>query len=245
MSNCFSVFVAAGLLAAMACLAPAQEPPKTAPPAPQGMIELFNGRDLAGWDGDPEIWSVRDGAIRGETTSDKRARGNTFLILQGGNIADFDLRLSYRVSQVNNSGVQYRSRHLLDHRDNKWVVQGYQAEVRDDNVLTGFIYDEKGKRGRMCLPGERAIWTAEGKKSLGIIHDQETLRKSLNIGGWNDYVIICRGSNIRHYINGVQFMDFTDEHPGLALKEGIIALQIHGGAPMWVEFKNIRLKKFE
>ena len=233
--------VAAWVLALLAPLAMAQNQ-NAAPPEPAGMTQMFNGKDLTGWDGDTTLWSVKDGIIRGETTAEKKAKGNTFLIWQGGKPGDFDLRLSYRVAASNNSGIQYRSKHLVDHKDNKWVVQGYQAEVRDDNTMTGFVYDEKGKRARMCLAGEKAVWTEAGKKSIETFATNEALQKALKKGDWNEYAIIAKGSNIKHYINGVLFMDFTDEHPQLALKEGVIAVQIHGGAPMWVEFKDLRVK---
>ena len=99
----------------------AQEP-QAAPAEPAGMQPLFNGRDLAGWDGDPRLWSVRDGVIHGETTPENVAQGNTFLIWQGGEVGDFELRLSFRCNATNNSGIQYRSRHITDpSAKNKWV----------------------------------------------------------------------------------------------------------------------------
>ena len=85
-------------------------PPVAAPAEPSGMKALFNGTDLSAWDGDPRLWSVKDGAIRGETTREVAAQGNTFLILKDRNFSDFELRLSFRCSQSNNSGIQYRSK---------------------------------------------------------------------------------------------------------------------------------------
>ena len=69
-----------------------------APPEPAGMHAIFNGKDLTDWDGDPRLWSVRDGAIHGETTEQNPAKGNTFIIWQGGKTKDFDLRLSFRAN---------------------------------------------------------------------------------------------------------------------------------------------------
>ena len=107
--NCVSR-MSLGLLLAYSLPALAQEAGRSsAPPEPEGMIKLFNGHDLAGWDGDPRLWSVKDGCIRGETTAQKRAPGNTFLIWKDGVVKDFDLRLSFRCNAANNSGVQYRS----------------------------------------------------------------------------------------------------------------------------------------
>ena len=67
------------------------------------MQPLFNGKDLSGWDGDPRLWSVKDGAIHGETTAENKAKGNTFIIWKGGTLKDFDLRLSFRCNATNNS----------------------------------------------------------------------------------------------------------------------------------------------
>ena len=72
-------------------------------------VRIFNGADLTGWDGDPHLWSVRDGVIHGETTEVHPAQGNTFLIWKDGVTKDFDLRLSFRCNATNNSGIQYRS----------------------------------------------------------------------------------------------------------------------------------------
>src|SRR5262245_15495755 len=80
------------------------------PPEPSDMQSLFNGKDLSGWDGDPRLWSVKDGAIRGETTAENKAEGNTFILWKGGTLKDFDLRLAFRCNATNNSGIQYRSR---------------------------------------------------------------------------------------------------------------------------------------
>jgi hypothetical protein len=58
-------------------------------------------------------------------------------------------------------------------------------------------------------------------------------------------VIVARGNTVRHYLNGRQLIEFIDESPELALREGILAVQLHAGKPMWTEFKNIRLKSLE
>lgn len=70
---------------------------------------------------------------------------------------------------------------------------------------------------------------------------QEEFTKLMKIDDWNDVVIIAEGNRIRHYLNGRLILDFTDNAPALALREGVLALQLHGGAPMWVEYRNIRL----
>ncbi len=229
----------------------ADDAASVAPPESAEMKSLFNGEDLTNWDGDPRLWSVRDGVIHGETTEENPARGNTFLIYQGGELADFDLRLSFRCNATNNSGIQYRSAMKTDNKnaENRWRVRGYQHEIRNQNVLpsvSGFIYDEGGKRGRICLIGEQASWEADGKKLIsdGLI-DQAGFEKLMKIDDWNDVVIIAKGNHIRHYLNGKLVLDFTDNHPDMALSKGLLALQLHAGAPMWAEFKNVRVRSLD
>jgi len=218
-----------------------------APAEPADMRSLFDGQDLDGWDGDPRLWSVKDGVIHGETTPENVTKGNTFLIWRDGTVGDFDLRLSFRCNAVNNSGIQYRSKHISDgSAPNKWVVRGYQHEIRNEEKLPnvpGFIYDEGGSRQRICNVGEQASWEAEGgKKLLGTLIDQDAFTDLMKVDDWNDVVIRAEGNRIRHYLNGRLILDFTDNDPKRALKEGVLALQLHAGKPMWAEYRNIRLK---
>lgn len=236
-------------VALIACPAFAADDSPKAPAESGEMRNLFNGKDLTGWDGDPRLWSVKDGVIRGETTAENPANGNTFLIWQDGKTKGFELRLSFRCSATNNSGIQYRSKHITDGKvRNDWVVRGYQHEIRNEEDLpnvAGFIYDEGGKRGRICLVGEKAVWK-DGKKDVtDSLIDAEGFKELFRLDDWNDVVIVAQGNHIRHYLNGRLILDFTDKDPDLALREGILALQLHAGKPMWVEFKDIRMKSLE
>ena len=224
------------------------EPAVEAPPEPSDMRKLFNGENLSDWDGDPRLWSVKDGVIHGETTELHPAQGNTFLICRQVKTRDFELRLSFRCNATNNSGIQYRSRHLTDGGvRNAWVVRGYQHEIRNQNQLpdvAGFIYDEGGSRGRICLVGERAEWSKDGTKSVrGSLIDGDEYRALFRLDDWNDVVITAQGNHLRHYLNNRLILDFTDGDPQLALREGILALQLHAGAPMWAEFRDIRFRE--
>ena len=228
---CCSLFVAKIPSAA------AQEP---------GFQKIFDGKTLEGWDGDPRLWSVKDGVIHGETTAENKANGNTFLIWKEATLKDFELRLSFRCSATNNSGIQYRSKHITDGKvRNDWVVRGYQHEIRNEVNLpsvAGFIYGEGLGRGRICLVGEKAMIGKDGKKEVTeTLIDAEGFKKLFNLDGWNDVVIVAKGNHIQHYLNDRLILDFTDSDE-LALREGILALQLHAGKPMWVEFKDIRIK---
>lgn len=237
-----------GLLGLLVCstTALAADDSQQAPAESGEMRQLFNGKDLTGWDGDKRLWSVKDGVIHGETTAENPANGNTFLIWQGGKPKDFELRLSFRCNATNNSGIQYRSKHITEGNvRNKWVVRGYQHELRNEVDFpntSGFIYDEGGKRGRICLVGEKATWETDGKKVISKdLIDQEAFKKLFKLDDWNDVVIIAKGNHIQHYLNNRLILDFTDNDPSLALTEGVLAVQLHAGKPMWAEFKNIRL----
>jgi len=232
-----------------ALCASAADAPKTAPADTGDMKTLFNGKDLAGWDGDPRLWSVKDGVIHGETTPENPAQGNTFLVWKDGVTKDFELRLSFRCNATNNSGIQYRSaRFDTTNAKNPWKVRGYQHEIRNETKLpnvSGFIYDEGGKRGRICLAGEKAVWGEDGKKKvLETLLSPEEFAKLFKLDQWNDVVIVARGNRIQHYLNGRLILDFTDD-PKLALLEGVMAFQLHAGKPMWAEYKDIRIKELK
>ncbi len=219
--------------------------PAVAEPA-AGWRMLFNDTDLEGWDGDPAMWTVKNGVIHGETTPEVVANGNTFLIARDLVLEDFELLLGFRCSATNNSGIQYRSRHITEgNPKNPWVVRGYQHELRNEKTppnVSGFIYDEGGKRGRICLVGEQAEWTAEGKKVTGELIDAAAFEKLFRLDDWNNVRILAEGNRIRHYLNETLILDFTDDDAH-ALRKGILALQLHAGKPMWVEFRDIKLRE--
>ncbi|GAB5406877.1 MAG: DUF1080 domain-containing protein [Aureliella sp.] len=238
-----SVIFAATLLVGSAGAAD----PVSAPKESGEMKKLFNGKDLSGWDGDERLWSVQKGVIHGETTKGAVAKGNTFLIWEG-EVKDFELRLSFRCSRENNSGIQYRSERVTEKPSNKWVVKGYQHEIRNSNELpnvAGFIYGEKLGRGRVCLVGEKAVATGRKKRDVtSELITKDEFKKLFKLDDWNDVVIVAKGRHIQHYLNGRLIMDFTDTEED-ALTEGVLALQLHAGVPMWAEFKDIRLKNLK
>ena len=245
MTRCFTLIA---LISLFTLNGLAADKPQTAPAEQDGMRSIFNGKDLSGWDGDPKLWSVKDGAIRGETTAKVPAKGNTFIIWKEGRTKDFELRLSFRCNATNNSGIQYRSKHITDAKvRNKWVVRGYQHEIRNQNILpsvSGFIYDEggtAGRRGRTCLVGEKATWGKDGKKVTETLIDSAGFKKLFKLDDWNDVVIIAKGNHIQHYMNNRLILDFHDGHEK-ALLDGILAFQLHAGKPMWVEFKDVRIR---
>ena len=225
-------------LAALAPLATKADLPK---PDKDGFITIFNGKDLTGWEGLEDYWTVKDGAISGHETKDKSKQ--TFLVWKGGNVSDFELHLKYKFATPDgNSGVQFRSK-VLDPKTFK--VGGYQADFDAKAGFDGSIYDEAGVaggRGTMSNRGEKTVWDAENKrKNEKLGKDNAELKKAIKIGDWNEIVLVAKGNHITYHINGELMTDLTDDSPK-ALKEGVLALQLHAGYTMDVQFKDIKIK---
>ena len=215
-------------------------------PAPEpGFHSIFNGKDLTGWDGNRELWSVRDGAITGQTTPEHPAKVNTFLVWTNGPVGDFELRCRFKLVPNNpegfaNSGIQYRSK-VLDPAN--WVVGGYQADMEAGPNYTGILYEERF-RGIMALRGEKVVWDAADKKQVvGSVGTAAEIEAGVKKGDWNDYVIIAKGNHLEQFVNGRQTVDVTDECEAKRALSGVLALQLHVGPHFTVQFKDIRLKQ--
>ena len=199
---------------------------------------LFNGQDLSGWDGNKQFWSVKDGAITGQTTPENPTKGNTFLIWRGGEVGDFELRLSYKIVG-GNSGIQYRSKDL-----GNWVVGGYQGDFEAGDTYSGILYEEKG-RGILAQRGQKVVIDEEGKKQAETIADSKELQANIKKEDWNEYVIIAAGNHLTHKINGRVTAEVIDNQTSKRATSGILALQLHAGPPMTVQFKDIRIKQLK
>ena len=212
-----------------------------------GFTSLFDGKTLTNWDGDPDLWKVEDGCITGTTTPEHPPKGkaNTFLIYTADEPADFELHAMFKLYN-HNSGIQYRSTHLPAAGDNKWVVGGYQADMDGSNQYTGICYEERG-RG-IINPRGKKVTLAEGNPKPNIEGDtapEKDILAAIKKADWNEYVIIAKGNHVIQKINGVTTADFTDNDPQKAAKKGVIALQMHQGPPMKVQFKDIKIKKLD
>ena len=180
-----------------------------------GFRPLFDGRTLTGWDGDPRVWSVKEGAIVGSTDG-VTIDNNTFLIYREKQFGDFVLRAQVKLRN-HNSGIQFRSEALPD-----WAVRGYQADMAEGNWWGG-IYEDRGARGVMVNG-----WKGKAEKVV-------------KPNDWNDIEIECKGEHTRITLNGMVTAELTDS----AKLEGILAFQIHKGPPMEVRFRNVRIKEIK
>jgi hypothetical protein len=216
-----------------------------------GFKSLFNGKDLSGWSGRTNHWAVEQGAITGTTTRENPTQGNTFLIAKAGEqdlaVDDFELRCSYRFqSGAGNSGIQYRSV-----AKGNFVVHGYQADMEMGRTYSGILYEEGG-RGILAKRGEKVVIRDDsenpGKTKIevtGSVGVSSEIQAAIKAGDWNDYVIIAKGNHLQHFINGKLTVDVTDEQEAKAARSGILALQLHAGPPMKIQFKDIRIKSLK
>ncbi len=205
--------------------------------ADDGYESLFNGKDLTGWDGNPELWSVEDGVITGKTNGPDHLKYNQFLIWKGGKVGDFELKLDFRVEGDNNSGVQYRAKEMPD--VGKWSVGGYQADIHSKPEYTGMLYDERG-RGIIAQRGQKVVVDNKGKKNATKLDVPVT---PIDVTKWHELTVRCVGNRLVHKIDGVTTVEIIDDHEAEREMEGIIAFQVHRGPKMKAQFRNIRLKK--
>jgi Domain of Unknown Function (DUF1080) len=176
---------------------------------------LFNGHDLSGWEQDtPDIWSVRDGMIVGRSPGMKH---NDFLRTKK-QYGDFILRVRFRlIGGQGNAGIQFRT----DPIPNSHEVAGYQADIGQE--YWGCLYDESRRKRVLVKPSPESL---------------EGLQKD----SWNQYVITAIGNHITLELNGKRTVDYAEKETGIQ-QFGIIALQVHGGPPMEVQYKDIEIEE--
>jgi catechol 2,3-dioxygenase-like lactoylglutathione lyase family enzyme len=179
---------------------------------------LFDGRTLAGWEGNMGNWRAEDGAIVGGAL-DRRQPHNEFLATTA-DYGDFELRLQYKIEGAGgfvNGGVQFWSQRV----PGTFEVSGYQADLGADK--DGNLYDESRRDAELAAPSPEAR--------------DRALRK----GAWNDYRIRAEKAHIEIWLNGAKTVDYTEKAQGIP-QRGKFALQIHGGANTKVSYRNLEFE---
>lgn len=195
---------------------------------------IFNGQDLSGWDGKPGWWMVENGALTCASSPERPCPQGHYLIWKGGQPGDFELRADFCLSLHGNSGIQIRSEIRPD-----WDTCGYQADMTGDGGLVGNVYHQK--MGLVAARGQKVTISAGGVKEVQKLGDPLELLKHYRQEDWNTYRVVCRGPALMLYVNGIMMCQLIDQNPQSA-RTGVIALQMHPGPPMKVQFKNIRIK---
>ena len=222
-----------------------------------GFVEIFDGKTLNNWKGDATYWSVEDGNLIGVVTPETLLKSNSFIIWQGKQPEDFELKLEVKISESGNSGINYRSEVL---ENNPYALRGYQCDIDGKLKYTGQNYEEK-KRTTLAYRGEKVrlmpqqnpdingdlkknitknCWQSRTiESSLG---DADFLASKIYKEDWNTIHLIVKGSKLQHFVNGVLMSEVNDLDTINRSVKGYIGVQVHVAPPMKVAYRNILLK---
>lgn len=239
------------------CMSPKKEQSKKAKADANGFVQIFDGKTLNNWEGNPAYWRVENGSLVGEVTPATILKQNTFVIWRGGKPANFELKLEYRISQNGNSGINFRSEQI-DTIPN--ALKGYQADIDGKNRYTGQNYEEK-KRTTLAYRGQKVVLNPQknpdkqgnlklniknnawlSSEVIGSLGNSDSLKSQIKDSDWNECHLLVKGNRMQHYFNGVLMSDVTDNDIVNRKSSGLIGVQVHVGPPMKVEYRNIRLK---
>ena len=233
----------------------------------QGWVPLFDGATLKGWDGNPSVWTVENGAITAVSTAERRV-GSTHLVWEGGQPADFELKLEMKLDGDIHSGVAYRSAADLNRAaggragqpppaaaargrgtppavpaDPRWTLYGPGFDYDYDRLMAGNVEDRGTERREVAWRG--GIVKAEpGRRPrlIGTLGDPAALMDVFKVDDWNQLHIIARGNQLTHIVNGRLMTILIDDDPAFFRRSGSIGLQIEQFGAGRVSFRNIWLK---
>ncbi|GAB4056386.1 3-keto-disaccharide hydrolase [Spirosoma litoris] len=223
-----------------------------------GFVQIFDGKTLKGWDGDPTYWRVENGSLVGEITPSTLLKTNSFIIWKGGEPADFEFKGEFNITQDGNSGINYRSDQLTDV---PFALRGYQADIDGKIRYTGQNYEER-KRTTLAYRGQRTTIppytgpaTPEGVRAnvknnawsgltvTGSLGSSDSLKTLIKSEDWNTFRLVIKGNKLQHYINDVLMSEVTDEDTVNGKSKGLLGVQVHVGPPMKVQYRNLMLKQ--
>lgn len=183
-------------------------------------IQLFNGKDLDGWEGHEKLWSVKDGAIVGKNTEPVKV--STYLVTKR-KFSDFWLKSKVK------------------------LVDGGPKDMHSGITLWGHLAPEKGDKytymGHLVMfPSGWGMYDLHRRGGLKV--DGGPARKAGKQKDWNDLDIVAQGNRVRVLVNGVLVVDWRDPEPKL-IEEGPIGLQLHSNnVPQEIHFKDLVLTTF-
>lgn len=180
---------------------------------------LFDGKTLAGWEGDAAWWSVQDGEIRGGSLT-QTVPANQFIATQR-TFQNFDLTLKLRLtgSGFVNSGVQVRSVRVAGSSE----MSGYQVDYGPG--WHGKLYDESRRNAVIA-------------DSV----DPKAVKAAVKEGDWNELRVRAEGRRIRTWINGVPALDYTEPSADIPT-DGRIGVQIHGGGKAVIQMRDVTIEE--
>ena len=210
-----------------------------------GFRPIFDGKSLAGWDGDPVYWRVEGGSLVGEITPQTVVKSNTFIVWRDGRPRDFELKLDCRITADGNSGVNYRSALIADPvtPSNRFAMRGYQCDIDGKKRYTGNNYEEKG-RLFLAVRGQQTR-VVGGRKPVILSSFATPDELAAHISDdWNRIHLIIRGNVLTHIVNERLMTQVIDDDAPNRPSDGQLGVQVHVGPPMRVEYRNLRLKEW-
>jgi len=212
--------LAVSVTALSQAIARAEDAPAPVVPPREGKsetIKLFNGKDLDGWVGGEQYWSVVDGAIVGKNTEPVKV--STYLITKDP-YTDFRLTATVKlVTSEMHSGIAFWGR--------------IAPEKGDPHTYAGHL---------VMFPSGWGLYDLYGRNSLKV--DTAPAKKAGKQHDWNDLEILAQGNRIRLVVNGKLAMDWRDPLPDRCINSPI-ALQLHSNTvPQEVHFKDLTLTTF-
>ncbi|WP_336515801.1 DUF1080 domain-containing protein [Pollutibacter soli] len=230
---------------------PAEETTAEVKKDSSAFVSIFNGKNLDGWKGDTVYWRVENGNLVGEITPATLLKTNSFIVWQGGEPGDFELKLEVKISKDGNSGINYRSEIFPDVPN---ALKGYQADIDGKISYTGQNYEE---RGRTTLAYRGEIVTVDSgqiagnvknnawqlRKVTGSLGSSDSLKALIKYEDWNKVHLIVKGNRLQHYVNDILMSDVTDEDTINRKFKGLLGVQVHVGPPMKVEYRNIEIRQ--
>lgn len=212
-------------------------------PGEEGFVSIFDGKSFEGWKApDMSYWTIEDGAITGTISEAHPLKVNQYLVLQSGELDDFELKLKFRMTggaPVINGGFQFRSRLLPDND-----VAGYQVDNQHETPWLARLYDEHGRHD-LALRGQSVKIAADGSRATTEIPGVAGQPAKFRLDEWHEYHLIAKGSHLSLRVNGELVAEVFDDDPTQQDFKGILALQLHSGPPFKTQFKDIRLKKLK
>lgn len=208
------------------------------PAADRGFKRIFDGKTFGGWKAaDMSFWSIEDCAITGKITKEHPLKANLYLIWQGGELGDFELKLKSRVfgSKGINNGFQFRSKEWPDHD-----LAGYQVDNNLDTDWLVRLYDEHGRED-LARRGHRTVFDTTGKATTTDIEEAQG-PAWFKLENWHEYDLKCEGPHLVLKVDGRLAAEVIDNDPKQQDFSGILGLQLHTGPPTTVQFKDIQLK---
>ena len=225
----------------------------------EGWTSIFDGRTLSGWTGNPEVWRVENGAITAESTAEKRV-GSTHLIWEGGELADFEMKIEVRLDGDIHSGIAYRSvvaapgpaatgagvprQTLHVAADPRWTLNGPGLDYDQDRKMAGNVEDRGTPRREIAWRGG-IVQSTTGRRPrlIGTVGDADALMAAIKADDWNQVHIVARGHQLTHIINGQVMTVLFDDDTDYFRPKGLVGLQIEQWGVGRVNFRNIWVKR--